>query len=34
MSLTGDEIQQVAAEIADRLPGASSGFPFAENLGM
>lgn len=32
MSLSGKQIQHIAAEVAKRLPGTSSGYPFTEHL--
>ncbi|MEU3332945.1 MmcQ/YjbR family DNA-binding protein [Glutamicibacter creatinolyticus] len=32
MSLSGKQIQHIAAEVAKRLPGTGSGYPFTEHL--
>lgn len=32
MSLSGKDLQRAAREVADRLPGTSSGYPFTKHL--
>jgi predicted DNA-binding protein (MmcQ/YjbR family) len=32
MTLTGAEVQRLASEVADHLPGVSSGYPFTQHL--
>ncbi|WP_129658404.1 MmcQ/YjbR family DNA-binding protein [Rothia halotolerans] len=32
MSLRGENLQQIAREVAEELPGTSSGYPFTEHL--